>query len=40
VIHHAVDNLVLLFLLCVPQKRHKENGINGIITGWPAARGT
>jgi hypothetical protein len=40
VIDRAVDNLVLLFLLCVPQKSHKENDMNGMITGWPAARGT
>jgi hypothetical protein len=33
VIHRVVDHLVLLFLLGVPQKSHKENGINGMITG-------
>jgi hypothetical protein len=40
VIHRTVDNLVLLFLLRMLKKSHKENGINGIITGWQAARGT
>jgi hypothetical protein len=36
----AVDHLVLLFLLYAPQESHKENGINGMITGWQATRGT
>jgi hypothetical protein len=33
VIHRAVDNLVLVFLLGAPQERHKENRINSMITG-------